>query len=1254
MNDQSSPLTHSASIRSQSTDHVVGVSAQDDGTVVVTRMHFTRSALFSAIASSLVGFGVVPVHAAETTEQDAADMSQAQIRAQAAEVGIFIPPDVDEDTEIEAAFDAIRLRQAVEEGEVDPTVLEAYYERNISDDTDDIDEDNIDEDNNEERLDGEVADESQIDGENDYFNSNTFADSDLNDSGFAEPYDFENNNDSDDSYTDSDIDIESNNDELMRQATLIQGQGYQMMTPEQIERALADTDILNEDRDFRTDPYQDNSTELSQDSNTWPNLSTNDDAFDAPIATLDGNRPPLGLDVTLDAANLPAPTNTTTLGRDTISTQSDTDDVMSRPISVSDAVSSTNNASLPNDPVETLAAQDANTVTGADDTISETIAQARAGEIPDTLYITDQDSEAQTVAIDPDDYLPEYQTETQAVAQSLEQVNKPKTSARNTSNIFKRIYNRLFNGGVEALPRIETTVYLQQRGNNAQPVLVEADEDIQPINNIKAALDDNTVQSVVDFTAALPRLRQIAQDAAKAVGYYEVNMRLRQPTSDTIDVIIEDLGEPVRVDNRVVDVRGEGIEQEEFQVLTETLPPKEGDIFNHRVYKNSKAALESLSSTYGYFDANWLDKSVDIILPDNTADMSLIYDTAERYEFDDVVFFTYDKATNTLTRDPEALPVELSLLRQLYDFEAGDPFYRPAITKFTNDLSATRYFNTVNVESILPPTDRSSTLTFDNDPTATNGDNIDEDVSLGASGNVESKDDSNVTGIVNTDTDSLATTNATQPTANAIINSTPTATTTASSEPSPSLSATDNQVDDNEVSTADNRAAADSSTTTVNAEDVAPLQFEVDEETQEKLQAIKDKAERLVRLPDNRVLDEKDEEAENFLGKISDSISDIAEKIFPEEESLLDDEDFVPPTLEGRISPEEVLESKQVPLYVFVYADKPRDAQVGLGYGTDTGVRATGRIDNNLINRQGYQAGLETEISRINKNVTVYGSRPWKHPLNDKLDARLTYQEEVIDQGEGNFDLSTQTLQATIARNIRKESGWNRSYSMRYRLDKLDTDRDDFDLEDLPVDFTSGNPKQRALLFGYGLNKTTVDSAINPTRGIRQYYSAEAGFESAFSDTDLAILRAGVSGIYSFGEDEKHQVLGSLNGGYIWADNFYDVPYKLRFFAGGDQSIRGYDYESLSPIENGYLTGGQVLAVGSAEYNYEFRPGFRGAVFSDVGNAYDKNFDTETKVGVGVGIRWASPVGVVRVDVAAGVTETSVPIKLHFFIGSPL
>ncbi|MGB6924836.1 autotransporter assembly complex protein TamA [Psychrobacter sp.] len=1128
---------------------------------VAPRKNFRRSALCTALATSL--FGMAPAAMADTinnvnntaiTNSSAAEQtdssqtfSNQNNNSQAANEQASIKQSAtlsDDDTQLDMALDALRLKKAVEQGIIDQSVLDDYSEQSLG-----IKKPNSKKSGSRNSTTQNANAQNTTSQRNNSQNLETFIDSPSN------------------SYNPNNAQSIASNDDLLQQATEIQQQGYQMMTPEQIDRELAAMDAQN-----------------AQDIDSI-NISNNDSDFDAPIATLDDTTSPIGLDVELDATNLPAPSNLDTLGRnETTQEQASTAEGMSRPIEVSGAVSNEDVARN-----EAFVKNESGLTT--DDSSDELIAGTN---VPANVEGTTTD------IINPNDYLPDYQNDTQAVDQSIEQANRPRPRARNRGNIVTRLYNRFFNdGGVVALPNVETAIYLEQvsaeDSPNGKAQLVEADDDIQPMKNIKAALDDTSVQSVIDFTAALPRLRETAQNAAKAVGYYEVEMRLTQPDRDTVNVVIEELGEPVLVDSRIIEIRGEGSEQEEFASLEADLPPQEGDIFNHRVYKSSKAALESLSNTYGYFDQYWLNKSVDIILPDNKADVSLVYNTGDRYEFDDVVFFTYDKETNTLTQDPDKLPVELSLLQQLYGFTPGEPFYRPAVTKFSNDLSATRYFNTVNVESILPPTDSSEagTLAFDNAATEGN-DTLDSDV-----------DNDGVAGL--SSNDGAAASNV-----------------TASTEG------------------------------TVNEADIAAIDFEADEATLDKLQAIRQKAERLSRLPNDRVLDEKDQEADNLLGKISDSISNVAQKIFPDEKSLIADENFVPPTLAGRKTPQDVAESKKVPLYVFVYADKPRDAQVGLGYGTDTGVRATAKIDYNLLNRQGYQAGAETEVSRISKNVAVYASRPWKHPLNDKLDGRLTYEEEVIDQGEGNFDLSTTTLKAALARNIRSDTGWNRSYSVRYRLDELETGVDGAALDDLPIRFTSSSPKQRALLFGYGMNKTDTDNATNPTQGMRQYYSIEAGTDSAFSDTDMAIIRAGVSGIYSFGEDKKHQVLGSANAGYIWADDFYDVPYKLRFFAGGDQSIRGYDYESLSPLDKGYLTGGQVLAVGSAEYNYEFKPGFRGAFFTDVGNAYDKDFDTETKVGVGVGIRWASPVGMVRVDVAAGVTEESIPVRLHFFIGSPL
>lgn len=1137
---------------------------------------FARSALFSALSAALVGFGMTQAYAAEPianatllNNSDRSDVSAPVSRKDA------LDTQGADNTSTQSRTEDRQLDIALDALRLKKAVEQGIIDQSVLDEY------------NEQSIKGAGRDELQ--------------------------------DTSQDGVNQSD-DISQNNDALEQQVASVQQQNYQMMTPEEIERELAAVDAQNNDLNNRFDGSS----------------SAVNDGFDAPIARLDGQQLPLGLDPSLDAANLPAPTNLDTLGR----TQSDaeTAEVMARPIEVSDAVSSGSVATSiditdQDDPRQTLAEQERTPVTGDEMPLTEVTAQANSGNLPDAI----EDDSAQTGNLNPEDYLPDYQadTEADAVAESLEQASKPSKRARNKGNIVKRLYNRLFNDGVSALPHVETTVYLQQsvdNAPNATPKLIKADENAQPINNIKAALDDTTVQSVADFTAALPRLRQTALDAARAVGYYDVSLTLRQPSADTIDVIIEQLGEPVRVDSRIVDIRGEGIEQPEFQALEKDAPPAEGDIFNHRVYKSSKAAIEALSSTYGYFDQYWLNKSVDIILPDNSADVSLVYNTGDRYAFDEVVFFTYDEATGTLTRDPDKLPVEMSLLNQLFDFEAGDPFYRPSVTKFSNDLSATRYFNTVNVETILPPDERSaaSTLAFDNTLPDADGDMNDSSA------------------IYATDLDNDV--NEGRDPINA-----PMGESVSSASMSTRTAAIDDPDNLNDTGATDtNGDITANSGATVDAADIAPIEFEVDEQTIEKLAAIKQKAERLTSLPNDRVLDEKPQEADNFLGKISDSISNVAKKIFPDDPPLVADENFVPPTLEGRKTPEDVLESKKVPLYVFVSANKPRDAQVGIGYGTDTGVRATGKIDYNLLNRKGYQAGAEVEVSRIKQNATVYASRPWNHPLNDKLEGRLTYEEEVIDQGEGNFDLSTRTLKTALARNIRRENGWNRSYFMRYRLDELSTGVDEAQFDDLPIRFTTSKPKQKALLFGYGMSKTKTDNATNPTRGYRQYYGIEAGSDKVLSDTDMAIFNAGLSGLYSFGEDNKHQVLGRFNTGYIWADDFDDVPYKLRFFAGGDQSIRGYDYESLSPIEKGYLTGGQILAVGSAEYNYEFRPGFRGAIFSDIGNAYDKDFEADTKVGVGVGIRWASPVGVVRVDVAAGVTEESIPVRLHFFIGSPL
>lgn len=758
----------------------------------------------------------------------------------------------------------------------------------------------------------------------------------------------------------------------------------------------------------------------------------------------------------------------------------------------------------------------------------------------------------------------------------------------------RRLYDRLLNDGVSKVPRLKVYLYQNKAAFDSETEvdivkLSRSEQKQEPFANIKAALEDITQDSVLNFTSALPRLRQTAMAAARAVGYYDLDLTIRKEEAGEIHVTIDRLGEPVRVDNRIVEVRGEGKNNPSYQQAIDEFSLQQGDIFNHGQYETSKIAVEHVSTEHGFLDGRWLDSSVDVILPDNIADVSLIYDSGDQYQFDQVVFFTIDPKTGQPTTDPDKLPVKASILNQLLNFQMGDAYNRQAVQDLTSDLLATGYFNTVNTEAIYPEQQASAEIEFEQinkfqDKTTSN---TDAQSLLGQEVVVES--------VV---------------------------------------------LDDGTIA------------------EFAPLQFTASQAIFDKLEQVAKKANALYDLPENRLLPVDLNENKSILARISETISNIAKAILPDEDKDLDTS-VGRTQLQNKLTPQQVFANKKVPLYIFVAADKPRDAHLGLGWGSDSGMRMVGRFEHNLINKDGYQAGAEVRFSQKNKGLKLYGSKPLKHPLNDKLQASLSYEEESIDQSSG-FDLSTKTLEQSISRNIVNTTGWNRSYSLRYRLDKLKTNAPKKTWEDLPVDFINGNPTQEVLLAGFALHKTVADDVMNPLRGYRHNYSLELGFKGLASDTNLAIARAGISGVHSFGDNaygkaRAHQIKGSLQGGYIWAKDFDAVPYKLRFFAGGDQSIRGYNYNSLAPISyKGYLQGGQSLAIGSLEYNYEVMKDLRLAMFGDVGGAYDAKFgDADTKFSAGLGVRWASPVGQLRVDIATGLKEKEHPIKLHFFIGSP-
>jgi translocation and assembly module TamA len=122
--------------------------------------------------------------------------------------------------------------------------------------------------------------------------------------------------------------------------------------------------------------------------------------------------------------------------------------------------------------------------------------------------------------------------------------------------------------------------------------------------------------------------------------------------------------------------------------------------------------------------------------------------------------------------------------------------------------------------------------------------------------------------------------------------------------------------------------------------------------------------------------------------------------------------------------------------------------------------------------------------------------------------------------------------------------------------------------------------------------------------------------------------------------------------GQVFVRDGVVVPDSLRFRAGGDDSVRGYAYRTLAPTTNGVVRSGNVVFTASAEIARPVSPKLPsvwGAAFIDAGRAADRWSDLKPAIGYGLGVRWRSPVGPLRVDVAWG--EELRKARLHMSVG---
>jgi translocation and assembly module TamA len=324
-----------------------------------------------------------------------------------------------------------------------------------------------------------------------------------------------------------------------------------------------------------------------------------------------------------------------------------------------------------------------------------------------------------------------------------------------------------------------------------------------------------------------------------------------------------------------------------------------------------------------------------------------------------------------------------------------------------------------------------------------------------------------------------------------------------------------------------------------------------------------------------------------------------------------------------------------VPVTVAVAGEKPNNMDIGIGYSTDVRARLTLKWQRPRLNDKGHGIEANSELSPVRSAFDAKYTVPLTHPLNDTLQYLYGVKREEVEE------VVTWNTVLGLQRQIKKPGGWQRIYSLRGLRDTTEFPGANIEI------------KKDLVLPGISLDRLRSKGGVDPSWGDRQYYQLEAASEDLFSDASLVSLRAGLRLLRTLGG--RHQFLLRGDAGTIATDNFDDVPQSMRFFAGGDQSIRGYAYKSVSPRDaNGLPVGARNLLTGSLEYDYEFRPRGRLAVFTDAGNAFD-SADEPAKIGSGVGIRWVSPVGPIRFDVAWPVSETEKDdFRVHFSMGPNL
>ena len=336
--------------------------------------------------------------------------------------------------------------------------------------------------------------------------------------------------------------------------------------------------------------------------------------------------------------------------------------------------------------------------------------------------------------------------------------------------------------------------------------------------------------------------------------------------------------------------------------------------------------------------------------------------------------------------------------------------------------------------------------------------------------------------------------------------------------------------------------------------------------------------------------------------------------------------------------PEQAVEGR-VPVQVTLTPAKRDVYTAGLSYGTESGPGVRLGLERRYVNTRGHKALAQLDYAQKRKTLTLQYRIPAFAWLDGWYTASLQFADEQTDY------IDTRRVEFVASRSGQFNRHLNLVASMHVLRERWAYAAEDDDDPDTPTAYRYATFAFPALRAEY----IDVDDKLFPRRGIGGSLILRGGVEGAGSDATFAQVHARASWFKGMGERNRLIVRGEI--GHTFTDALTAMPPSLRFYAGGDRSIRGYEWREVGPRIGDFSIGAKNVLTGSVEFERYFTESWGGAVFVDSGSAFNGT-EADWHTGVGVGVRWKSPVGPLRFDVARGLDHPDSPFTIGLSIGA--